>query len=190
MVCAQFDGGEAPHPMTGGSVLSGTQGAVQVTSIRARTLPVLWGLCRVAGPGGCWLGAVRGSQGHLHPLGQWLWCGPGGKGGREPECGEPAVSLESWNRSTLTGIYRCHACSCQEISRVQTAGQVARSRSPSRSCLARCPHGFRLVASVRAATARSSVNRPAGFRYCCHVRPGAPPSGGHAAARHFAAGRS
>eukprot|EP01047_Picozoa_sp_COSAG01_P024897 COSAG01_NODE_1553_length_9931_cov_3.092657_10_plen_40_part_00 len=25
MVYAQFDGGEAPHPMTGGSVLSGTQ---------------------------------------------------------------------------------------------------------------------------------------------------------------------
>jgi|EP01047_Picozoa_sp_COSAG01_P051226 hypothetical protein len=30
----------------------------------------------------------------------------------------------SWNRSILTEIQLCHACSCQEISRVETAGQV------------------------------------------------------------------
>ena len=30
----------------------------------------------------------------------------------------------SWNRSILTEIYLCHACSCQEILRTETAGQV------------------------------------------------------------------
>eukprot|EP01047_Picozoa_sp_COSAG01_P035872 COSAG01_NODE_2774_length_7098_cov_13.905571_8_plen_271_part_00 len=30
----------------------------------------------------------------------------------------------SWDRSTLTEIYLCHACSCQEILRTETAGQV------------------------------------------------------------------
>jgi hypothetical protein len=30
----------------------------------------------------------------------------------------------SWIRSTLTEIYLCHACSCQEILRTETAGQV------------------------------------------------------------------
>jgi hypothetical protein len=29
----------------------------------------------------------------------------------------------SWNRSILTDIYLCHACSCQEILRMETAGQ-------------------------------------------------------------------
>jgi hypothetical protein len=29
----------------------------------------------------------------------------------------------SWNRSILTEIYLCHACSCQEIFRTETAGQ-------------------------------------------------------------------
>jgi hypothetical protein len=29
----------------------------------------------------------------------------------------------SWNRSMLTEIYLCHACSCQEILRAETAGQ-------------------------------------------------------------------
>jgi hypothetical protein len=29
----------------------------------------------------------------------------------------------SWNRSILTEIYRCHACSCHEILRTDTAGQ-------------------------------------------------------------------
>eukprot|EP01047_Picozoa_sp_COSAG01_P026345 COSAG01_NODE_1694_length_9467_cov_4.976196_10_plen_339_part_00 len=33
----------------------------------------------------------------------------------------------SWNRSILTEIYLCHACSCQEILRAETAGQVRRS---------------------------------------------------------------
>ena len=28
----------------------------------------------------------------------------------------------SWNRSILTEIYLCHACSCQEILRTETAG--------------------------------------------------------------------
>jgi carboxylesterase type B len=30
----------------------------------------------------------------------------------------------SWNRSILTEIYLCHACSCQKILRTETAGQV------------------------------------------------------------------
>jgi hypothetical protein len=30
----------------------------------------------------------------------------------------------SWNRSTLTEIYLCHACSCQEVLRTETAGQA------------------------------------------------------------------
>jgi hypothetical protein len=30
----------------------------------------------------------------------------------------------SWNRSILTEIYLCHACSCQEILRTETAGQA------------------------------------------------------------------
>ena len=31
----------------------------------------------------------------------------------------------SWNRSILTEIYLCHACSGQEILRTETAGQVS-----------------------------------------------------------------
>jgi hypothetical protein len=31
--------------------------------------------------------------------------------------------FSSWNRSILTEIYLCHACSCQEILRTETAGQ-------------------------------------------------------------------
>ena len=39
--------------------------------------------------------------------------------------GVEAVSrpFPSWNRSISTEIYLCHACSCQEILRVETAGQ-------------------------------------------------------------------
>jgi hypothetical protein len=33
-------------------------------------------------------------------------------------------AFPSWNRSTLTEIYRCHACSCHEILRMETAGQA------------------------------------------------------------------
>eukprot|EP01047_Picozoa_sp_COSAG01_P071610 COSAG01_NODE_11162_length_1992_cov_1.972002_2_plen_100_part_00 len=33
----------------------------------------------------------------------------------------------SWDRSILTEIYLCHACSCQEIFRTETAGQVVSS---------------------------------------------------------------
>jgi hypothetical protein len=33
--------------------------------------------------------------------------------------------FSSWNRSILTEIYLCHACSCQEILRTKTAGQDA-----------------------------------------------------------------
>jgi hypothetical protein len=33
----------------------------------------------------------------------------------------------SWNRSILAEIYLCHACSCQEIWRTETAGQVGRA---------------------------------------------------------------
>jgi hypothetical protein len=32
--------------------------------------------------------------------------------------------FSSWNRSILTEIYLCHACSCQEILRTKTAGQA------------------------------------------------------------------
>jgi hypothetical protein len=31
--------------------------------------------------------------------------------------------LSSWNRPPLTEVYLCHACSCQEILRVNTARQ-------------------------------------------------------------------
>jgi hypothetical protein len=41
----------------------------------------------------------------------------------------------SWNRSILTEIYLCHACSCQEIVRTETAGQAS------------WPHGLRVTAS-------------------------------------------
>jgi hypothetical protein len=34
----------------------------------------------------------------------------------------------SWNRSILTEIYLCHACSCQEILRTETAGQGTPNR--------------------------------------------------------------
>jgi serine/threonine protein kinase len=46
-----------------------------------------------------------------------------------PQWMAPEVSrpFPSWNRSTLTEIYLCHACSsCQEIVRAETAGQVLR----------------------------------------------------------------
>eukprot|EP01047_Picozoa_sp_COSAG01_P052757 COSAG01_NODE_5582_length_4168_cov_2.695257_1_plen_382_part_00 len=33
--------------------------------------------------------------------------------------------FSSWDRSILTEIYLCHACSCQEILRAETAGKVA-----------------------------------------------------------------
>eukprot|EP01047_Picozoa_sp_COSAG01_P078611 COSAG01_NODE_14591_length_1435_cov_1.172904_3_plen_80_part_01 len=32
--------------------------------------------------------------------------------------------IPSWSRSILTETYLCHACSCQEILRTETAGQV------------------------------------------------------------------
>jgi hypothetical protein len=34
----------------------------------------------------------------------------------------------SWNRSILTEVYLCHACSCQEILRTETAGQAYSKR--------------------------------------------------------------
>jgi hypothetical protein len=43
-------------------------------------------------------------------------------------CAPPIVvsrPFPSWNRSISTEIYLCHACSCQEILRTETAGQVA-----------------------------------------------------------------
>jgi hypothetical protein len=46
--------------------------------------------------------------------------------------GGGAVSrpFPSWNRFILTEIYLCHACSCQEILRTETAGQgIAEIRS-------------------------------------------------------------
>jgi hypothetical protein len=44
--------------------------------------------------------------------------------------GVEAVSrpFPSWNRSISTEIYLCHACSCQEILRTETAGQVLAQR--------------------------------------------------------------
>jgi hypothetical protein len=44
----------------------------------------------------------------------------------------PPVSrpFPSWNRSILTEIYLCHACSCQEILRAETAGQEASQAAP------------------------------------------------------------
>jgi hypothetical protein len=53
--------------------------------------------------------------------------------GLEPELESDAAIIDagypvsrpfpSWNRSILTEIYLCHACSCQEILRAKTAGQ-------------------------------------------------------------------
>jgi hypothetical protein len=37
---------------------------------------------------------------------------------------EVSRPFSSWNRSILTEIYLCHACSCQEILRTETAGQA------------------------------------------------------------------
>jgi hypothetical protein len=37
---------------------------------------------------------------------------------------EASRPFSSWNRSILTEIYLCHACSCQEILRTKTAGQA------------------------------------------------------------------
>jgi hypothetical protein len=50
----------------------------------------------------------------------WGDDGPGGSAAA-------AVSrpFPSWNRSILTDIYLCHACSCQAILRAETAGQAA-----------------------------------------------------------------
>jgi hypothetical protein len=45
----------------------------------------------------------------------------GGERARQLLRGEPAVS--SWNRSILTEISLCHACSCHEMLRAETAGQ-------------------------------------------------------------------
>jgi hypothetical protein len=39
----------------------------------------------------------------------WVWGGGGGGG-------TVSRPFPSWNRSVLTEIYLCHACSCQEIS--------------------------------------------------------------------------
>jgi hypothetical protein len=46
------------------------------------------------------------------------WLGPAGRG--------RGVSrpFPSWDRSILTEIYLCHACSCHEVSRAETAGQT------------------------------------------------------------------
>jgi hypothetical protein len=51
-------------------------------------------------------------------------------GGFPPSCivGGP---FPSWNRSILTEIYLCHACSCPEVLRTETAGQVSEGQVPS-----------------------------------------------------------
>jgi hypothetical protein len=41
----------------------------------------------------------------------------------------------SWNRSMLTEIYLCHACSCQEILRTETAGQVYHGTNDGQNCV-------------------------------------------------------
>jgi hypothetical protein len=48
----------------------------------------------------------------------------------------------SWNRSTLTEIYLCHACPCHEILRTETAGQVA-SHAADHGWLATLEAGLR-----------------------------------------------
>ena len=49
-----------------------------------------------------------------------------GRGALRPGCAATAVSrpFPSWNRFILTEISLCHACSCQEILRTETAGQA------------------------------------------------------------------
>eukprot|EP01047_Picozoa_sp_COSAG01_P032831 COSAG01_NODE_2388_length_7779_cov_127.916384_13_plen_183_part_00 len=53
--------------------------------------------------------------------------------GRAAAADARAVSrpFPSWNRSILTEIFLCHACSCQEILRTETAGQAAAERRVS-----------------------------------------------------------
>jgi hypothetical protein len=38
-------------------------------------------------------------------------------------------AFQSWNRSILTEIYLCHACSCHEIEDMETPGQVPGART-------------------------------------------------------------
>jgi hypothetical protein len=49
------------------------------------------------------------------------------------ELSEHQVSrpFPSWDRSILTEIYLCHACSCQEMLRTDTAGQEQPPLQPS-----------------------------------------------------------
>eukprot|EP01047_Picozoa_sp_COSAG01_P027591 COSAG01_NODE_1825_length_9137_cov_246.763886_9_plen_223_part_00 len=54
----------------------------------------------------------------------------------------------SWNRSISTEIYLCHACSCHEMLRTETAGQDSH---PSRSGKLALVPGTRLVLRLRAA---------------------------------------
>eukprot|EP01047_Picozoa_sp_COSAG01_P045138 COSAG01_NODE_4135_length_5315_cov_134.343750_5_plen_114_part_00 len=42
-----------------------------------------------------------------------------------PSSASVSRPFPSWNRSILTEIYLCHACSGQEILRTETAGQVS-----------------------------------------------------------------
>jgi hypothetical protein len=56
--------------------------------------------------------------------------------GLAPPPGAVSRPFPSWNRSISTEIYLCHACSCQEILRTETAGQRGTTSSgaePSRS---------------------------------------------------------
>jgi ATPase subunit of ABC transporter with duplicated ATPase domains len=48
-------------------------------------------------------------------------------------CDEVSQPFSSWQRSILTEIYLCHACSCQEILRTETAGQVIKARNSGMS---------------------------------------------------------
>eukprot|EP01047_Picozoa_sp_COSAG01_P005143 COSAG01_NODE_173_length_23099_cov_37.564783_15_plen_108_part_00 len=45
-------------------------------------------------------------------------------------CQHVSRPFPSWNRSILTEIYLCHACSCQEMLRTETAGQVITGVGP------------------------------------------------------------
>jgi hypothetical protein len=68
-----------------------------------------------------WLIRIPGSS---HAL---AYCWRGDNAGPPGTAAEVSRPFSSWNRPTLTEIYLCNACSCQEILRVKTAGQVLKN---------------------------------------------------------------
>jgi hypothetical protein len=95
----------------------------------------------------------------------------------------------SWNRSILTEIYLCHACSCQEISRSETAGQgaapaAARPQSaPARpaSASAACSCGSATELRRTCSTQTSSHMWLAGGQRWAGLRSGTPRTGSRSA---------